>query len=90
MILSSSQLDSMKSVYEQLEETGSLGISCSRKANLNIMLCELLRQRSSAGRKGVDGVVDSNLAVFVIQKMIDVLSAFLEDLLSKEDRRCRR
>lgn len=49
------------------------------------MLSKLLRQSSSAGGEWVDCIVDGHLAILV-QKLVNLFAAFLEDLLPKENR----
>jgi len=53
---------------------------------LNVVLHELLGQRLTTYCDWVHSIVDSNLAVFVLEKVEDVLSTFLEDLLAKQYR----
>ena len=58
-------------------------------SHLNIMLGKLPGQGDTAARSRVDGIVDGDLAVLVVQPGIDVLPALLEDLLTEHDRRRR-
>lgn len=53
--------------------------------NLDVVLSELLGQRATAAGCWVDGVVDGDLAVFVVQPGVDILAALLQDLLAKND-----
>lgn len=48
---------------------------------LNVMFGKFFGKGSSTSRNRVDSIVDSNLAILVIQKMVDVLSTFFYDLL---------
>jgi hypothetical protein len=52
---------------------------------LDIMLGELLSQRTTAAGGLVDGIVDGDLAVLVIQPGVDVLATLLENLLAEDD-----
>jgi hypothetical protein len=52
---------------------------------LDIMLGELLSQRTAAAGGLVDGVVDGDLSVLVIQPGVDVLATLLENLLAEDD-----
>ena len=63
--------------------------STSTDPHLDIVLGELLGQGNAAAGGGVDSVVDGDLAL-VVQPVIDIISAPLEDLLAKEDRGRRR
>ena len=57
-----------------------------RPAYLYIMFCKLLRQLPAAFGKGIDGIVDGNLALLVVQEVIQIHAAFLEDRLAQLDR----
>lgn len=50
------------------------------------MLGKLFHQRPTPARSRIDGVINSNLAVLVIEPGIYVLSTLLEDLLPQDDR----
>ena len=52
---------------------------------LNIMLCKFFGQRLASGCEGVDRVIDGYLSVLVVQEMVYVFSALLEDSLPKQD-----
>jgi hypothetical protein len=47
------------------------------------MLGKLLLQRATASSEGVDGIVNRNLAVLVIQPSVDILATLLQDLLAE-------
>lgn len=53
------------------------------------MLCEFLRERTSSRSKRIDRIIYCDLAVLMIEKVVDVVSAFLEDLLAEKYRSCR-
>lgn len=53
------------------------------------MLREFLREGTSSRSKRIDRIVDCDLAVLMVEKMVDVVSTFLEDLLTKKYRSCR-
>lgn len=53
---------------------------------LNIMLCEFFGQRSSTGCEWVDRVIDSHLAILVVQEMVYVFSALLKNPLPEQNR----
>jgi hypothetical protein len=55
-------------------------------AYLDIVLREFLSQRASAAYRWVDGVVNCNLTVLMVQPRVDVLAALLEDLLPQNYR----
>jgi len=55
--------------------------------NLNIVLGKLLRQGSPTACKRIDGIVDSDLAILMIEPGINIFTALLQDLLTKHDRR---
>lgn len=52
------------------------------------MLSELLGKRATATGGGIDGIVDGDLTIFMVQPGVDIFPALLEDLLAKDDR-CR-
>ena len=56
---------------------------------LDIVLGKFFSKSSPARRRGVDGVVDGDLAVCVVQPRVNILAAALEDLLPQHYR-CRR
>ena len=56
---------------------------------LNVVLCELFGQGASSICGRVYCVVDRHLSVIVVQPRVNVLAAFLQDLLAQNDR-CRR
>jgi hypothetical protein len=58
-------------------------ITTASSTHLNIMLCELLSQRSTAGGEWVDRVVDCDLAILMVQPRVDILPALLQNLLTK-------
>jgi len=49
------------------------------------MLAKLFGQRPAATGRGVDGVIDGDLAILVVEPSVDVLAALLQDLLTKDD-----
>lgn len=49
------------------------------------MLCEFLGQGSSTGCEWVDGVIDSYLAILVIQEVVYVFSTLLKNLLPERN-----
>lgn len=51
---------------------------------LDIMLRKFLRKGSPPCSKGVHSIIDCYLAVLVIQEMVDIFPALLQDLLSKQ------
>ena len=55
--------------------------------DLDIVLGKLLSKRTTATGGRVDRVVDGDLAVFMIQPSVDVLTALLENLLAEDDGR---
>lgn len=63
-----------------------LTIPRSRRTYLDIVFRELLSQRPSTSRQGVDSVVYRDLAILVVQEMIDILAAFSHNLLPQEYR----
>lgn len=50
------------------------------------MLSEFLSQGTATSRGGVDSIVDRNLSILMVQPGVDVLTALLKDLLTKNDR----
>ena len=58
--------------------------------HLYIVLCEFLRERPPSSSHGVYSIIDRYLPIFVVQEMVDILSTFLENLLSKKHRACGR
>lgn len=53
---------------------------------LYIMLCKLFRKRAPTRSQGVYRIIDCDLAVFVIQKLVDVLAALAHNLLAEQNR----
>lgn len=53
------------------------------------MLRELLLQRSTSGSEWVHSIVDRNLAIFVVEPGVNILTTLLQYLLTKQDRRGR-
>lgn len=47
------------------------------------MLCEFLCKRTAPRRQGVDGIVNRNLALFMVQKVVNVFTAFPDNLLAE-------
>lgn len=56
-----------------------------QQPHLYIVLRELLGESEAAISRGVDGIVNRDLAVLVVQPGIDVLPALLEDLLAEHE-----
>jgi hypothetical protein len=56
---------------------------------LNVMLSELLCERPSTIGHWVNGVVDCNLAILMIKPGVDILTTFLENLLTQDNRSSR-
>lgn len=54
------------------------------------MLGKLLGEVETAARSRIDGIVDGDLAIFMVQPGIDVFPALLEDLLAQHDGSWRR
>lgn len=54
------------------------------------MLGEFFCEGSPPDGYGVDGIVNGNLAVFMVQPRVDIFAAALEDLLTQHDRSWRR
>lgn len=52
------------------------------------MLSEFFLQVASPFSKRIDCIVDSDLAIFVVEPGIDILSAFPENFLTKHHRLC--
>lgn len=75
----------MKSVYHMPVSSCLLTVGYN-VSHLNIMFRKFLGQGDTAARSRIDGVVDGNLAVLVVQPGINVLSALLEDLLAEHNR----
>lgn len=50
------------------------------------MLSEFLSQGSATSRGGVDSIVDRDLSILMVQPSVDVLTALLKDLLTKNNR----
>ena len=58
-----------------------------RNAHLDVVLGEFLGQGTATTGSWIHCIVDSNLSVLVVKPGVDVLSALLQNLLSKHDRR---
>lgn len=73
----------MKSVFE----TRLAFVQCKQIANnyLDIVLRELLCERSPSGSNRINRIVYRYLAIFMIQELIDVFSALLNNLLSQQN-----
>lgn len=54
-------------------------------SHLDVVFSKFLSQSSPSTRRRVHRVVYSNLAVLMVQPGIDIFTAFLEDLLAKDD-----
>lgn len=53
--------------------------------NLDVMLREFFSKRSTTHSERIDGIVDRNLAVLMVEPGIDVFTTLLEDFLAKHD-----
>lgn len=49
------------------------------------MLLKLLGKRSTSSGEWVDCIIDRNLAILMVQPGVDILAAFLNNLLAKND-----
>ena len=58
-------------------------------AHLDIILCKLASQPPPRSGHGINSVVDGNLAILMIEELIDILATLFRDFLSKQDRWCR-
>ena len=53
------------------------------------MLCEFFRERSSSGSKWIDRIVYGDLSVLMVEKVVNVVTTFFEDLLAEKCRSWR-
>ena len=76
----------MKSVcHDERAYQQELPGKARHQPHLDIVLSELLGQSEAAISRGVDGIVNRDLAILVVQPGIDVLPALLEDLLAEHE-----
>ena len=79
--------------YVRFQEEGLMLVSSHHSVisyastHLNIMLGELLVKRPTSSSERINGIVDRNLAILMVQPSIDILAALLEYLLAKQNGR---